>query len=88
MISKHIQINDNPRVLFLACGYRDQSVSFGRTVYLEDTSGWGGLFDMPNYPFVFIYDGRVIHSYLPDPAIGNNFEEYLDTVIEKYKLND
>ena len=88
MISRHIRIKDNPRVLFIACGYKDKSFSYGRTVYLEDTLGWGGLFDMPNYPFVFIYDGRVLHSYLPDPILGNNFEDYLEAIAEFYRINN
>ena len=88
MISKHIRIKDNPRVLFIACGYKDKSFSYGRTVYLEDTLGWGGLFDMPNYPFVFIYDNRVLHSYLPDPILGNNFEDYLEAINDHYSINN
>lgn len=88
MISRHIRIEDNPRVLFIACGYKDKSFSYGRTVYLEDTLGWGGLFDMPNYPFVFIYDNRVLHSYLPDPILGNNFEDYLEAINDHYSINN
>lgn len=87
LISKHIKIKDNPNVLFIACGYKDKAVSYGRTVYLEDTLGWGGLFDMPNYPFVFIYDGCVFHSFLPDPILGNIFDDYLDAISEKYDIN-
>ena len=76
----------NPRIVFLASGFRTKDYSeYGHTLYLD--RGNTSLLDSFSSPVLFVYkDSLIMHTYLPIVKEKGELLNYLSLINNRYKL--